>query len=79
MRKSLLTKREYKSLSPGIKEFDLKSPVFYPALLADELIETGLSNLAGAVRGGVSSAIVAWWGAIQLHLKAHGLTVLHRT
>jgi hypothetical protein len=32
---TLLTKRERKSLNTGIQEFDLKSPVFYPALLPD--------------------------------------------
>jgi hypothetical protein len=32
---TLLTKRERKSLNTGIQEFDLKSPVFYLALLPD--------------------------------------------
>ena len=33
-----LAKRERKGLNTGIKEFDLKSPVFYSILLPDELI-----------------------------------------
>jgi len=73
-----LTKRERKGLNARIKEFDLKSPVFYQALLPDELIETGLSNLASAVRGGIDSAIITWGGSVQCHLKPNGLTVLHR-
>jgi hypothetical protein len=55
----LLTECERKGLNAGIKKFDLKRSVFYSTLLPDELIETGLSNLAGAVRGGIESTIVA--------------------
>ena len=47
---NFLTKREVKSLNAGIEEFDLKRTVFYLALLANELIETKLSNLANPVR-----------------------------
>jgi len=50
-----LAKRKRKSLHAGIKEFNLKSPVFYRTFSPDELVETGLSNLAGAVRGGITS------------------------
>jgi hypothetical protein len=60
---NFLTKREGECLNAGIKEFDLESPVFYSTLLPDELIETGLSSLAGADKGGVNSAIVAGRGA----------------
>jgi hypothetical protein len=64
LRNGHLTKREYTSLSSRIKEFDLKGPVFDVTLLPDELIETGLANLARAVRRGIRSTIVAWRGAI---------------
>ena len=50
---------ERKSLNAGVKELDLKNAVLYLTFLPDELIEPRLSNLAGAVRGGVRSAIVA--------------------
>jgi hypothetical protein len=46
-----LSEREIKRLSAGIKEFDLKSPVFDPSFLPDELVETGLPNHRRAVRG----------------------------
>jgi hypothetical protein len=52
-----LTKCERNGLNAGIREFDLKSPIAYFTLLPDELIETGLSNLAAAVRGGIRSTI----------------------
>ena len=71
--------RERQSPNFGVKEFDLKSAVLYLTLLTDELIETRFSNLAGAVRGGIRSTIVAGRGAVQFHLKANGLTVLRRT
>jgi hypothetical protein len=74
-----LTKRERKGLDAGVKEFDLKSPVSYLTLLPDELIKTGLSNLAGAFRRGVNSTIVAGCGAVQSHLETNGLAGFRRT
>ncbi len=70
-----LTKGEVKSLNAGIKEFDFKGSVYDWTFLPDELIEPGLSNFAGAVRGGIQSTIVAGSGAIQSHEEANGLTV----
>jgi hypothetical protein len=75
---NFLPKRERKGLNAGIKEFDLNRSVFYSTLLPDELIESGLSNLAGAVRGGIDSTIVAGRRAVQLYLEANGLAVLRR-
>ena len=74
-----LTKREVKSLNAGIKKFDLKSPVFYLSLLPDELIETRLANLAGAVRCGIRSTILAGRLPVQCHPKANGPSVFRRT
>jgi hypothetical protein len=48
------------STDTGVKEFDLKSPVSYFTLLPDELIKTGLSNLAGAVSCGVNPTSVVY-------------------
>src|SRR6266850_909343 len=70
---------EDESLNAGIKELDLKTPVLYLAFLADELIQTRLLNLAGAVRGGIRSTIVSRRFAVQRHLEAIWLTVLGRS
>ena len=59
-----LTESERKGLNAGIQEFDLKNPVFYLTLLPDKLIETGLSNLTGAVRADIHSAIVTGSGPV---------------
>src|SRR5579863_8560339 len=76
---ALLTERERKRLNAGIEEFDLESPVFYLALLPDELIETRLTNLAGAVRSGIDAAIFARRHTVHCHFEANGLTILRRT
>src|SRR3984885_16013904 len=73
-----LTEGERKSLNSRIKEFNLKGSVFDSTLLPDELIETGIPDLTGAVRGGIKSTIVAGRGAVQCHPEAHRLTVLRR-
>jgi len=44
-----LTKRERKCPHARIEELDFEDPLLNSTLLPDELIETGLSNLAGAV------------------------------
>ncbi len=64
IRRSPLTKRENKSLSAGIEEFNLKRTVFHVTLLPDELVEAGLANCTHAVRIGICSTIVAGGGAI---------------
>src|ERR1700722_9233250 len=76
---SLSPEGERKGLNSRIKKFDLEGSVFDLTLLPDELIETGIPDLAGAVRGGIKSTIVAGRGAVQCHLKAHRLTILGRT
>ena len=62
-----LTKREVKGVNARIEEFDLESSVYDWTFLPDELIEPGLPNFAGAVRGSVNAAIFAGNGAVQLH------------
>ena len=62
-----LTEREVKRLNAGAKELDLKSPVSYLTSLSDELLETRLSDLAGAVRGGIGPIIVAGRRRVQCH------------
>lgn len=70
-----LTKREVKSLSTGIQEFNLKNSVVDLTSLPDELVQARLSNLAGTVRGGIGSAVVVGRGAVQSHFEANGLAV----
>ena len=72
----LLTECEVKSLDAGIKEFDLKRSVYDCTFLPDELIESRLSNFAGAIRSGIRSTIFARGSAIQGHFKTDGLAVL---
>ncbi len=68
-----LTKREVKSVNTRIEEFDLEGSVYDRTFLPDELIEPGLPNFAGAVRGSVNAAIFAGSGAIQSTTKRTGL------
>jgi len=70
-----LSKREVKSLSAKIERFDLEGSIHDCTFLPDELIEAGLPNFAGAVRGSVNSVIFAKSAAVQGYLKAKGLTV----
>jgi hypothetical protein len=70
---------EVKGLNTRVKEFDLEGSVYDWTFLPDELIEPGLPNFTGAVRGSVNSAIFPGSGAVQGHLKANGLSVLRRT
>jgi hypothetical protein len=72
----LLTECEVKSLDAAIEEFDLKRSVYDCTFLPDELIESRLSNFAGAVRSGIRSTIFARGSAIQGHFKTDGLAVL---
>jgi hypothetical protein len=72
----LLAKREVKGLDAGIEEFDFEGAVHDWTFLPDELIEPGLTNFAGAVRGSVNAAIFAGSGAIQSNDKAYWLGVL---
>jgi hypothetical protein len=74
-----LTKREIKCLNAKIEELDFEGSVYDWTLLPDELIEPGLSNLAGAVRGTVNAAIFAGSGAVDGHPEANRLTVLGRS
>jgi hypothetical protein len=71
-----LTKREVKSVNSRIEELDFEGSVYDGTFLPDELIEPGLSNFAGAVRGRVNAAIFAGSGAIQPYDKAYWLGVL---
>ena len=72
----VLTKREVQGLNAAIEEFDLEGSVYDWTFLPDELIESGLSNFAGAVRRSVNSAIFAGSAAIQSCDKANRFTVL---
>jgi hypothetical protein len=65
-------------LNAGIEKLDLKRVVYKRALLADELIETRNSYLAGPVGGAVNSAIGGGSIAVQSHPEANGLPVLRR-
>ena len=48
-----LAKREIKGVDARIEEFDLEGSVYDGTFLPDELVEAGLANFAGAIRGGV--------------------------
>ena len=74
-----LTKREIKCLNAKIEELDFEGSAYDWTFLPDELIESGLSNFAGAVRGHVTAAVFPGDGAIQTHDKPHGLAVLRRS
>jgi hypothetical protein len=74
-----LSKREVKSLDAGIEKFDLEGSIHDWTLLADELIEAGLTNFAGAVRGSVNAVIFAKSGAVQGHLTANRPAVPRRS
>jgi hypothetical protein len=43
------SEREIQCMHAGVKEFDRESPVWYLALLPDELIEARFTNLTAAV------------------------------
>ena len=73
-----LSKREVKGLNAGIEEFNLEGSIYDWTFLADELIEPGLPNFAGAIRGRVNAAIFAGSGAIQPDDKTYRLGVLRR-
>src|ERR1700683_5523137 len=74
-----LAKREIKCLNARIEELDFEDSVDDWTLLPDELIESGLSNFAGAVRGCVNATVFPGDGAIQSHDKPHGLAVFRRS
>ena len=74
-----LTKREIKGVDARIEEFDLDGSVYDGTFLPDELVEAGLANFAGAIRGSVNAAIFAGSGAIQSYDKACWLAVLPRS
>ena len=74
-----LAKREIKCLNAKIEELDFKSSVYDWTFLPDELIESGLSNFAGAVRGCVNATVFPGDRAIQSHDKPHGLAVFPRS
>src|ERR1700724_550495 len=69
-----LTKREIKCLNAKIEELDFEGSIYDWTFLPDELIESGLPNFTGAVRGSVNSAIFPGSGAVQGHLKANWLS-----
>ena len=71
-----LSNRECKGPSAGIKGIQSQKFGLLLDLLPDELIEPGLPNFAGAVRGSVNAVIFAGSGAVQCHFEADGLTVL---
>ena len=70
-----LTKRERKCPHARIEELDFEDPLLNSTLLPDELIETGLSNLAGAVTDAISSSTAAGSGSVQSHPKPYGLAI----
>jgi hypothetical protein len=55
-----LTKREIEYLNARTEELDLEGSVYDWTFLPDELIESGLSNLAEAVRG--NATVFPWDG-----------------
>jgi hypothetical protein len=59
-----LTKREIKCVNAKIEELDFEVSVYDWTFLPDELIESGLSNLAGAVWGRVNAGVFGGSGAI---------------
>ena len=63
-------------MNARIEEFNLEGSVYDWTFLPDELIEPGVPNFAGAVRGSVNAAIFAGSGAIQSYDKAYWLVVL---
>ena len=77
--RGLLTKREVKGVNTRIEEFDLEGSVYDWTFLPYELIEPGLPNFAGAVRGSVNAAIFAGSSAVQSDDKAYGPGVLRRS
>jgi hypothetical protein len=62
-----------------IEEFDLEGSVYDWTFLPDELIEPGLPNFAGAVRGSVNAAIFTGSSSIQSYDKAFWLGILRRS
>ena len=66
-------------MNARIEEFDLEGSVYDWTFLPDELIESGLSNYAGAVRDSVNAAIFAGRCAVQGDLEANRLTVFRRS
>jgi hypothetical protein len=58
-----------------IEELDFEGSVNDWTILPDELVESGLSNFAGAVLSRVNAGVFAGSGAIQSHDKPHGLAV----
>src|SRR5579863_6129849 len=70
-----LAKCEIKCLNARIEELDFEDSVDDWTLLPDELIESGLSNFAGTVRGCVNATVFPGDGAIQSHDKPHGPAV----
>src|SRR5690242_21616678 len=71
-----LTKREIKCVNTKVEELDFEGSVHDWTFLANELIESGLSNFAGAVRGRVNAGAFPRGGAIEPHDKSHGLAGL---
>lgn len=74
-----LTKREVKGLDSRIEKFDFKGSVEDRAFLPDQLIESGLSNFAGAIRNSVNATIFSGSDTIQCYDKSHWLVVLCRS
>ena len=70
-----LTKREIKCVNAKIEELDFEGSIYDWTFLPDELIESGLSNFAGAVLSRVNAGVFPGSGAIQSHDKPHGLAV----
>jgi hypothetical protein len=66
-------------LNAKIEELDFEGSVDDWTFLPDELIESGLSNFAGAVRGSVNAAIFAGSSAIQSYDQAHWLAIFCRS
>ena len=59
-----LAEGERKGLNARIKKFDCKGSVFDLTLLPDELVKTRIPDLAGAIRSGIKSSIVAGRDAV---------------
>jgi hypothetical protein len=62
-------------LDAWIEELDFECAVCYVALLADELVEARVTNLAGSIGRTINSAVGGRGRAIDFYLEANGFAV----
>src|SRR6188474_336710 len=77
--RTLLTEREHHRPDPGVEKLDLERAIGDATSLSNELIETRLADLTGAVGGRIDSVCVSRGGAVQRHLESNGPSVLPRS